>query len=166
MSSHLTDAFMYVAQINPRLHITHFKAKVIIAIFFLMGFSYSCWTTWRIMTTKAEIIYFAMYIYGISLLIFTGMLYLRLYIVVRRAARVIGPQEDTITGHSRHLKHLIVLTKTVVFILLSLLCCYLPYITMGMIVVLYSKRYTKCVNPTMLFILNLCRTAMYANSII
>ena len=116
-----------------------------------------------IVNNDAKVMYIATYIYGIVLIILTGTLYLRLFMTLRRTVSAIRTQEDIKSSHSRRPKHLIVLTETVIFILMSLLCCYLPYITAGMTVVFESKGFETCVSPRLMFVFNLSRTMMYAN---
>ena len=133
------------------------KAKIIIggSLTLSSGFAACITTMFYIKNTKGLTL--GISIYGTILLFLVVLLYVGLSCKVHHSAWKISKQGEN--SRRRLPRHAVFLTKTVIIILLSLICCYLPYLIMGTIIFFHSKE--TCINIKLVRLFNAFTTLIY-----
>ena len=161
-----TDRYVHTCHLRSiYLSMSHLKAKlIIIGSFSLTLGSASCLSWFYHNNTNTKQIFLGTYIYGAILLIIIGLLYTRVYFKARCSIRPMKRESsDEVTTDIRLPRHTLFLTKTVAIILLSLICCYLPFLTVGMVITTLPSKEI-CVNGTGIFLFYLSGALVYVNN--
>ena len=142
---------------SNQIFLCHLKAKIIIAASFILSSGLATCAAWMFYTKHTKLLILGICIYGIFLLVSVVLLYIALYCKVRRTARTINVDRNNARNQSQG--HAAFLTKTVTYIQLSLVCCYLPYLTMGMIIFFHSEG--TCIDVILVKLFSVSVTLLY-----
>ena len=144
---------------SNRKFLSKLKAKIIIAGSFILALGYAIFLLRMSHTRNTRKVILGICIYGGILLLSVGSIYIRLSCKVRQSTREINV--GSFNSRQQPRRQVDFLTKTVAIILLSLVCCYLPYLTIGVIISFHSKG--SCNNKTLtkLFIASHCLLYIY-----
>ena len=133
------------------------KAKIVIAGSFIFSSGFASCISTMFYTKNTKALMLGICVYGTIVLFLVILLYMGLYCKVRRSAWKISSQRAN--SRRRRPRHAVFLTNTVIFILVSLACCYLPYLIMGIIIFFQSKE--TCINTKLVSLFAALSTLMY-----
>ena len=133
------DRYLHIINLtsNGQVCLSHMKAKIILVASFNISLGYAFSMSWMLYHENTKWLILGRSIYGCIFVLLTGLIYIRLYCRVRRSTAEINVDSHNL--RHRLPRHVVFLTKTVMIILLSLVCCYLPTLTVGLIVFSHSQ---------------------------
>ena len=152
------DRYIHIYHLRSnKISLSPSKAKIIIAGSFTLSSGYAICVSWMLFNKNTKWLILGICIQGSIILFLIGLFYIRLYCRVRRLTAKVNVERAS----SRHRlpRHAIFLTKTVIIILLSLLCCFLPYLTINMIIFFHSE--SNCIDKTLVILFSVSVNLMY-----
>ena len=134
------DRCLRVFYSKYRQWISPCRVKLIIVGLVLLASTYAAFTTFACSTkhSKMTLMCLLASIIDINFFVVTSVLYIGLYLKVRRSSRSIRQQQEQ-NRPSRNARHVTYMAITAFLILVSLFICYLPYVAINILVFVRNR---------------------------